>query len=689
LSRRHRFTVAVVLSALIFVCGTGVILWWWKAPSLVLRQVERLTGHRATLGGLSLTHRLDLVAYDVRIAGAPPFESQTLAHADRVTVRLGGQGGLFTASEIVIDGLEVEYLGTDAGDNLRIPATAAQRLARTQAGSDQPWLPRIVVRAAQLHGSVELPHIPRIAFRVPQAEIERASDGKMSASLHRLVVDADALGSLRALTVAVKTDRGGLLAATGAGVAVEVPGGGPLLENLALRASHSASTTEFELRNGDGGATRAVIGAHWNAQSAELSVDAEDIALRALATLPASHALGFEDAKAALRVSVALDRNSLRADYAMAGKIRGFDVLHPAIDRAPWRNQDIALGLNGQVDLTSNRLTIAGGELKAVGATLSVKGWIDVTRAPRGALVFATPRRAPLSCASIFFDLPEPVRQALSGMDVEGKLGMSLALSFDATAWEDLKLDLQIDPVCTVRKEAQVMANLLPALVNSSLTPSLAVLVATKLPLGRAFADFVPLALMPRHLPSAFLTSEDSKFFHHNGFDLDMIRHALAQDLENRTFGRGASTITQQLAKNLFLTNQRTVARKLEEAVLTWRLHKLLSKDRVLELYLNVIELGPGIRGVGQAARVYFGKDVAALTPLESAHLAALTPNPHVLARRFREGQVDEGWRQRLYDLLGMMKRHGRLTPAELDAARASKLVLRDLSVDGALGGAR
>ena len=69
-------------------------------------------------------------------------------------------------------------------------------------------------------------------------------------------------------------------------------------------------------------------------------------------------------------------------------------------------------------------------------------------------------------------------------------------------------------------------------------------------------------------------------------------------------------------------------------------------------------------------------------SPLESAHLAALTPNPHVLARRFRDGQVDEGWQHRLYDLLGMMKRHGRLSAVELAAARASKLVLRDLSQD-------
>jgi len=91
----------------------------------------------------------------------------------------------------------------------------------------------------------------------------------------------------------------------------------------------------------------------------------------------------------------------------------------------------------------------------------------------------------------------------------------------------------------------------------------------------------------------------------------EMIRHALVQDLETGTFGRGASTITQQLAKNLFLTPHRTLARKLEETVLTWPLHQPPSGRPHPELYLNVIDLGPGIRGVRQAARVYFGKELS------------------------------------------------------------------------------
>jgi monofunctional biosynthetic peptidoglycan transglycosylase len=184
---------------------------------------------------------------------------------------------------------------------------------------------------------------------------------------------------------------------------------------------------------------------------------------------------------------------------------------------------------------------------------------------------------------------------------------------------------------------------------------------------------------MPAHLMAAFLTAEDGRFFAHRGFDLEMIRRALAHDLEMRSFAKGGSTITQQLAKNLFLPQSRTLARKMEETVLAWRLQTLMPKKRVLELYLNVIELGPNIRGVKQAARAYFGKELGDLRPIESAHLAALTPNPQGLARRFRDGRVDDGWMQRLYDLLGMMNRSGRLSRSDLSAARAGKLTLRKI----------
>src|SRR5207302_4623890 len=124
------------------------------------------------------------------------------------------------------------------------------------------------------------------------------------------------------------------------------------------------------------------------------------------------------------------------------------------------------------------------------------------------------------------------------------------------------------------------------------------------------------------------VAAEDGKFFRHHGFDADMIRHALDHDLEAGRIDKGASTITQQLVKNLYLSGERTIARKLEEAVLAWRAEQLLDKRRILELYLNLAELAPGVHGLADGAERYFGKLPDQLSGDEAAQLAALLPAP-------------------------------------------------------------
>jgi hypothetical protein len=407
-------------------------------------------------------------------------------------------------------------------------------------------------------------------------------------------------------------------------------------------------------------------------------VEARDWPLRALSVVANPRGLGLDDARADLHVVASLDMERRRVPFQVDGQLRGLEIHHPAVDRTPWRDLGMEIHVSGQVATMAGRIDIESAEVRALGVHLDVKGWAELLGTPRGEFTISTPRAAPLPCSSLLAAQAQPVRQALAGLTLGGKLGVAVAFSFDAAAWETLTLDVRVDPRCTVKTEPQVLANLTPALLRNTPTAPL----APSLPLGKYHPDFASLAEMPSHLPAAFLTSEDSRFYVHNGFDIEMIRHALVQDLETRTFGRGASTITQQLAKNLFLSPHRTLARKLEETVLAWRLHNLLGKDRVLELYLNVIDLGPGIRGVRQAARVYFGKELRRLLPIESAYLAALTPNPHVLARRFRDGHVDDGWLQRLHDLLAMMRRSGRLTGEELTASRGSKPALRRLDKD-------
>ena len=139
---------------------------------------------------------------------------------------------------------------------------------------------------------------------------------------------------------------------------------------------------------------------------------------------------------------------------------------------------------------------------------------------------------------------------------------------------------------------------------------------------------WVPASAVSIHLKRAVVVAEDIEFFRHSGFSPTAIRGAMTEALEGRRMPRGASTITQQLAKNLWLSPSRSPLRKAREALLTWQLERALSKRRILECYVNVVEFGPGVYGAEAASRRYFGKTAAALSEDEAALLAASLPRP-------------------------------------------------------------
>lgn len=138
----------------------------------------------------------------------------------------------------------------------------------------------------------------------------------------------------------------------------------------------------------------------------------------------------------------------------------------------------------------------------------------------------------------------------------------------------------------------------------------------------------VPMGRISRHLVHAVLASEDQKFFGHEGVDWDAIKDSVEVNRARKSFARGGSTITQQLAKNLFFTTHKSLARKGRELLVARWLEEDLSKRRILELYLNVIEWGNGVYGCQAAAMRYYGKPCSDLTPQEAAGLAAMIPNP-------------------------------------------------------------
>jgi monofunctional biosynthetic peptidoglycan transglycosylase len=145
---------------------------------------------------------------------------------------------------------------------------------------------------------------------------------------------------------------------------------------------------------------------------------------------------------------------------------------------------------------------------------------------------------------------------------------------------------------------------------------------------ARRIQTWVPIGRVSRHLVHAVLASEDQKFFGHEGVDWDAVRESVEANRQAGRFARGGSTITQQLAKNLFFSTRKSLMRKARELLVAYWLERDLSKVRILELYLNVIEWGDGVYGCQAAALRYYGKPASALDASEAAGLAAMIPNP-------------------------------------------------------------
>jgi hypothetical protein len=346
--------------------------------------------------------------------------------------------------------------------------------------------------------------------------------------------------------------------------------------------------------------------------------------------------LQLERAAATGELDVRQDAVETRAE----GTLRLDDLVLDQPSLARRKLGPLSVTLSGGVALAAPSLTVEDLRVQLGPIDARLAGKID----PRAFELDA--ELAPVGCAQALRALPADLLPALDGLTLDGQLAGRARLAGELARLSELKLDAALDVGCRVLDD--------PPLADArSLNGPVTARGDDGHGKERTFVlfspspSFRPLASLPEHVVRAFVIAEDGRFFQHHGFDLDMIRKALAQDLGAGRFERGASTITQQVAKNLFLSGERTAARKLEEAVLAWRMEQVVPKRRILELYLNLVELGPGVYGVTEAAERYFGKLPDELTADEAAQLAALLPAP-------RHG-MDATWQRRYRALIGRL----------------------------------
>ena len=186
---------------------------------------------------------------------------------------------------------------------------------------------------------------------------------------------------------------------------------------------------------------------------------------------------------------------------------------------------------------------------------------------------------------------------------------------------------------------------------------------------------FIPIKDIPQRVKDAFLAAEDKDFYTHPGIDIFGIGRALLSNIQSIGVKRpmGASTITQQVAKNMLLGNEISFARKIKEAILAFRIESVLSKDRILEIYLNQIFLGQHSYGIAAAALNYFNKSLDELTISETAYLAALpkAPNNYHPVKDAAAALVRRNW------VISRMETDGKITRADAAKAMADKLEMR------------
>ena len=187
---------------------------------------------------------------------------------------------------------------------------------------------------------------------------------------------------------------------------------------------------------------------------------------------------------------------------------------------------------------------------------------------------------------------------------------------------------------------------------------------------GPGTSSYVPLDELPGYVGGAMYLSEDMLFYSSRALSTALINRALRMNISRSRYVYGGSTLTQQLVKNLFLTRDKTLSRKIQEVIIGWRIDEIVPKERVLELYLNVIEFAPDVYGIGPAARFYFEKDARELTPLEAIFLANLKPAPWEGPRLVRRGRTPERgwWIERTAEIGQRLVDYNYLNPAQAAA---------------------
>ncbi len=331
------------------------------------------------------------------------------------------------------------------------------------------------------------------------------------------------------------------------------------------------------------------------------------------------------------------------------GAMTGLTVEHPAIADGPVGPFDMLV--RGRIDAElldpktrAVAVQVSGGRFEVGGVGFDFEAAVDTT--PGAWTVDAALDTGKVDGAELAEAIPRGLLPNLQPIEARGRFGMKAKLSIDSRRFKETVLDVDLDvrrlKVLSINERIDFEALRDVFETRFEMPPEEGeeqgeILVRET---GPNSERWVYAEEIPPLLPMTVTTQEDGGFYKHGGVSLFHLRGSLIRNLERGRFARGGSTITMQLARNLFLNRRKTLARKLEEVILTWLLEREFEKEELMTLYLNIVEFGPDIFGIGEAAQHYFQKPPLALKPAEIAWLVRLLPNPRGQYEMFEDKKL-------------------------------------------------
>ena len=352
------------------------------------------------------------------------------------------------------------------------------------------------------------------------------------------------------------------------------------------------------------------------------------------------------------------------------GQIESFLLSHDALAEQPIGPFVIRLGGSLSVKKVEAGVEVHVTEGKFGLGALDTSFSVDFKRAEKEWQVGFDAQTEPLEFAELIRSIPPKLLPHVEGIKAKGPLSAKLHLLIDSEKLDDTELEIDID---TSKFRVKRLSNALNfyALRHEFTTrfempeDEDGERVIYMRALGPGTERFVPLWDMTPLLRFAVMAQEDASFQKHKGVSLFHLRGSLVDNLKKGRFVRGGSTVTMQLARNLFLNRRKTLSRKIEEIIVAWLLERRFDQDELMALYLNAVEFGPDIFGVGEASEHYFGVHPRALLPAQAAWLIKLLPGPRLYYAQFEKKRLNRGFKDNLNWLMRHMIRKGFMEQAQ------------------------